>query len=206
VFCSGRSIAIHHPVSTRRAAPFEEERARKLANRRVLWERWGPRLRREYELDLLDGRGLWAQPDMGAAYRPRSPSCRAEIEAPGFCFKCAEPSANLELDAVAAALRRRGHRCLRLNGGRVEDDEGLNYDVAVHVWGSIRYLPKPGQLNVLLVIDGGEGVTEVDRSHYDLVLEGGQGDPGRLADRLAAGTGVDSAQRVGLRIDPGGGY
>lgn len=60
VVCSGRSIAIHHPVSTRRTAPFEEERARKLANRRLLWERWEPQLRREYELDRIEGRGLWA--------------------------------------------------------------------------------------------------------------------------------------------------
>jgi GT2 family glycosyltransferase len=50
VLLSGRSIVIHHPVSTRRRGAFEEERARKLANRRVLWERWGPRLRRDYEL------------------------------------------------------------------------------------------------------------------------------------------------------------
>ena len=42
---SGRSTVIHHPVSTRRRAPFEEERARRLANRRLLWERWGERLR-----------------------------------------------------------------------------------------------------------------------------------------------------------------
>ena len=44
LLCSGRAIAIHHPVSTRRTKPFEEQRALKLANRRLLWERWGPRL------------------------------------------------------------------------------------------------------------------------------------------------------------------
>jgi len=33
VLLSGRSVAIHHPASTRRTAPFGEERARKLANR-----------------------------------------------------------------------------------------------------------------------------------------------------------------------------
>jgi GT2 family glycosyltransferase len=48
VTCSGRSIAVHHPASTRRAIPFEEARRAKLANRRLLWERWGPRLRWDY--------------------------------------------------------------------------------------------------------------------------------------------------------------
>jgi GT2 family glycosyltransferase len=41
VVCSGRSIAIHHPVSTRRTMPFEQALENKLANRRLLWERWG---------------------------------------------------------------------------------------------------------------------------------------------------------------------
>lgn len=44
--CSGRSIAIHHPASTRRTVEFDKARERKLANRRLLWERWGPRLDR----------------------------------------------------------------------------------------------------------------------------------------------------------------
>jgi len=44
VVCSGRSIAIHHPVSTRRTIPFEQARETKLANQRLLWEHWGPRL------------------------------------------------------------------------------------------------------------------------------------------------------------------
>jgi GT2 family glycosyltransferase len=44
VVCSGRSIAIHHPASTRRTMPFEQARAAKLANLRLLWERWGPQL------------------------------------------------------------------------------------------------------------------------------------------------------------------
>jgi GT2 family glycosyltransferase len=48
VTCSGRSIVVHHPASTRRATPFEQARRTKLANRRLLWERWGPRLRWDY--------------------------------------------------------------------------------------------------------------------------------------------------------------
>ena len=42
VVCSGRSIAIHHPASTRRTIAFEKAREIKLANRRLLWQRWGP--------------------------------------------------------------------------------------------------------------------------------------------------------------------
>lgn len=44
IVCSGRSIAVHHPVSTRRRVPFEQARRVKLANRQLLWERWGPQL------------------------------------------------------------------------------------------------------------------------------------------------------------------
>jgi GT2 family glycosyltransferase len=44
--CSGRSVAIHHPVSTRRTIPFEKAREIKLANLELLWERWGPSLDR----------------------------------------------------------------------------------------------------------------------------------------------------------------
>lgn len=49
LLCSGRAVAVHRPVSTRRKLPFEEARAIKEANLRLLWERWGPRLDRAYE-------------------------------------------------------------------------------------------------------------------------------------------------------------
>lgn len=45
LMCSGRSIAIHHPASTRRLMPFDQAHRTKLANRELLWERWGPNLR-----------------------------------------------------------------------------------------------------------------------------------------------------------------
>jgi GT2 family glycosyltransferase len=164
VLCSGRSVAIHHPVSTRRAAPFEEERARKLANRRVLWERWGPQLRREYELDRLERDGVWPL---------------------GFCIKAADPAAASELEAVGAALERRGHRCLLLEGDRSEDPIGLNYDVAVHLRGRLRYVPKPAQLNVLWEVAPPGTVPAIERTHYDLVLSGAES-PERFAGRLLA--------------------
>jgi GT2 family glycosyltransferase len=161
----GRSLAIHHPVSTRRAAPFEQERARKLANRRLLWERWGPRLRREYELERLGEGADWPI---------------------GFCLKAADTSRSSELDALRAVLEARGHRCLILTGNRVEDPAGLNYEVAVHFGDRhLRYVPKPGQLNVLCAKRDDPRFSKDESSHYDVVLDEPP-EPGMLAERLAA--------------------
>ena len=44
IVCAGRSVLIHHPATTRRAIPFEQARAIKLANHRLLHKRWGPGL------------------------------------------------------------------------------------------------------------------------------------------------------------------
>jgi GT2 family glycosyltransferase len=177
VLCSGRSIAIHHPVSTRRAAPFEEERARKLANRRVLWERRGPRLRRLYERDCLQGGGLWAEAGARST---------GDWSAPGFCFKAAQSAPAAKLDRVVAELDRLGHRCLLLEGDRAEDPTGLNYDVAVHLGGSVRYVPKPAQLNVLWE-DGPSGaVPAIERGLYDLALNGVE-EPQQFAKSLIEG-------------------
>jgi GT2 family glycosyltransferase len=162
VLCSGRSVAIHHPVSTRRAAPFEEERARKLANRRVLWERWGPRLRREYELARLGGDGAWPV---------------------GFCLRAAEPAA-YDLDAARAAFEARGHRCLVLEGNRAEDPLGLNYEVAVNCRSDTRYVLNPGQLNVLWVA-AGSVPDACEPPQYDLVA------CGAVEELLSATAGIE---------------
>jgi GT2 family glycosyltransferase len=187
---SGRSLVIHHPVSTRRRAPFAEERARKLANRYLLWERWGPVLRREYELDLLEGGGRWALGSSGrkgVKRRLREPT-RAEVEAPSFCIKVADPRALAGVGELMAALENRGHRCLALEGDRGEDALGLNYDVAVHVHGAVRYVPKPGQFNVLWVVDS-ERVPALECARYDLVVDDVadlQANAASFAERLIA--------------------
>jgi GT2 family glycosyltransferase len=194
ILCSGRAVLVHHPVSTRRAAPFPQARAQKLANRRVLWERWGPRLRRHYELDRLDGGGIWADAELAAADRGEGGSgrpSRAELEAPSFCLEDADPRGTDDLAALGAALRRRGHRCLVLGGDRVEDPIGLNYDVAVQRLSRVRYLPKPARLNVLWAPEGPGSLPEIERSRYDLALSGADGlralDPDEVAvDLLAA--------------------
>jgi len=167
ILCSGRSVAIHHPVSTRRTAPFEEERARKLANRRVLWERWGPRLRREYEVDRPGSDGGW----------PLS-----------FCIKVADPHTAGGLAKVAELLCRRGHPCRLFEGDRAEADETLNYDVAVHMGGRIRYVPKPAQTNVLWDVEPSGAVSGIEDRRYAFVLSGCN-EPERFVDRLLSAVG-----------------
>lgn len=182
VLLSGRSIAIHHPVSTRRAAPFEEERARKLANRLVLWERWGPQLRCEYELGRRGGEGDWPL---------------------GFCIKAADPATAPDLVALRAALESPGHRCLVLEGERAEDALGLNYEVALHVWGGIRYVPRPSQLNVLWVADAAGAPLAAERSAYDFVLSGDEAPEGLVSCLLnaveAAASGIGFRRRIDER-------
>jgi GT2 family glycosyltransferase len=197
VLCSGRSVAIHHPVSTRRTAPFEEEKARKLANRLLLWERWGPQLRREYELDLLAGGGIWVGADSTATRRKRAgeqPRSLAEIDALGFCFRAADPAAAaVDLDTLVEALRQRGRRCLALVGERAEDQLGLNYDVAVHVQSPFRYVRFPAQLNVLWAATGAAALAQSARERYDLVLATAE-PPTRFAGRLIAEVDASSLE------------
>lgn len=186
VVCSGRSVAIHHPVSTRRAAPFEEERGRKLANRRVLWERWGPKLRREYELDRLDGGGIWATDPVDAGGAAAALPTREEVEALSFCIRAADPDATADLDAIAGELRQAGRRCLLLTGKHAEDPAGLNYDVALHVEQGTRYVPKPGQLNVLWAPTADIEIGTTKRTLYDLVLAGAENSDRFVTHLIAA--------------------
>lgn len=151
VLLSGRSLAIHHPVSTRRANPFEEEHARKLANRLVLWGRWGPRLRRDYELGRLGDGGEWPL---------------------GVCLKVANPVSASDLDGVRVEAERRGWRCLVLEAERVGDSLGLNFEVAVHVHGPLRYVPSPAQRNVLWAPPGTAPPEGIERARYELLVEG----------------------------------
>lgn len=59
VLCSGRSVLFHHESSTRSAASPEWQRSTRSQNRRLLAQRWGPQVRREYLLDRLAERGFW---------------------------------------------------------------------------------------------------------------------------------------------------
>src|SRR5262249_14921847 len=127
VLCGGRSVLLHHPVPTPRAAPLQEEPGREVAKPLLLWRRWGAPPRPALGLDGLNGGGIWAERDgLARASHPR-PTLE-EVEALGFCLKAATagrtpgpPPAE-----VAVALRGRGHRCLVLEGEGVDDPIGLN--------------------------------------------------------------------------------
>lgn len=58
--CSGRSLAIHHESSTRFEQGREWRRETKAHNQRLLLERWGAQLRREYLLDRFSQGGFWS--------------------------------------------------------------------------------------------------------------------------------------------------
>jgi len=182
VVCSGRSLLIHRLGSTRATQDRAELQARQAANRRLLWERWGPRLRREYELDRLAGGGRWAAP--GAD--PVAPPSRAEALALGFCLKSSEPAvpADDPLEALRDELARRGHRCTVLHGERTGDLRGFDCDVAVHLRGPARYLPRPSQLNVLWAPGSLEAAPPIERGRYALASDAG--DPRRLLDAVLA--------------------
>jgi GT2 family glycosyltransferase len=222
--CSGRSALVHPPGSTLSTIDSEQRAAWVRGNRRLFMERWGPRFRREYELDRMEGGRVWAEPDPTGVVS--SSAGRVELEALGFCLR-ADAAAGSEadsdvsglLEALCDELRGRGHRCLVQQDAQVEDLAGLDYDVAVHLRGAVRYIPKPAQLNVLWSVSHADGLTAIECSRYDLVvsergdlirrlgeegvpaaalavLEGG--DVGELAESLVA-TVAARASEIGFR-------
>jgi GT2 family glycosyltransferase len=174
--CSGRSILIHPPGSTLKAIDSEQRGAWVRGNRRLFMERWGPRVRRELELDRLRGGGLWVDPDDLGAGGEGLPG-RAEWEALGFCLASSAPGvgeADALLERLGEELHELGHRCLMLRGGEVESPAGLEYDIAVHLRGRGRYALKPGQLNVLWAVERLDALTALECSDYDLIVSCGR--------------------------------
>jgi GT2 family glycosyltransferase len=170
--CSGRSLVVHPPSSTLKTVDGERRRAWIKGNRRLFLERWGPRVRREYELDRLSGGGLWAEPpDDGA---PSSGATPAELQALGFCLRAdglgEEVGPSASLDEIANALRERGHRCLVAHEAAEDDLAPLEYDVAVYPRGPRRLVPRPAQLNVLWCVSHLDAVGAIECSGYDLVV------------------------------------
>jgi GT2 family glycosyltransferase len=177
IVCSGRSIVIHRTTSTLSAIDPELRASWIRGNRRLFWERWGPRLHREIEFDRLRGGGLWIE--SVAADADREVAARAEVERLAYCLKAGDPrdgecdDGSRELiEALGRSLRRRGYRCLTLWGGETGDLRGLDCDVAVHLHGSARLVSVPAQLNVLWVPDEDQPPGAIERSRYDLVLLG----------------------------------
>jgi GT2 family glycosyltransferase len=171
VVCSGRSVIVHQPGSTRRSVAHELQRDRQLRNRRLLWERWGPRIRREHDLDLLERGERWAE----TPKEPRRPSAsREEILAPGLCLKAGEDVSALA-GAARDALARAGRRVLVVRAeDELEDLRWLNYDIAVHLRGALRFVPVEAQFNVLWCVSRLDELSEIEVGQYDLVLAGSE--------------------------------
>jgi GT2 family glycosyltransferase len=198
VVCSGRSILIHRFSSTRRKYSRAEWLDAGRRNRRLLWGTWGPRLRREYELDRLAGGGSWAARGQAPLADPPS---REEVLSLGFCLRSGEPSAAPDdpLDALQAKLSARGHRSTVLRGDANDDLVAFNYDVAVHMRGPTRYVPRPAQLNVLWAVGDLDSLTAVECGHYDLVLSADS----TLSERLREAGSSTPAMTLGLaKADP----
>lgn len=146
VVCSGRSLLAHGPSSTLNAVPRSQRSEWVRDNRQLFMERWGPRVRREYELDRLRGGGLWAEP--GPAGASSWGSTGAEVEALGFCLMSIgedEPP----LNALSAALIDTGHRATVLRGpDEVESLVAYDYDVVVRFGGPWREPTNSSQLHL----------------------------------------------------------
>jgi spore maturation protein CgeB len=71
--------------------------------------------------------------------------------------------------SLSAELRRRGHRGCIQTLDEWEQENGLVFDVVVHLKGLSRYHPKPAQFNVLWSISHPDGLTGEECDGYDLI-------------------------------------
>jgi len=183
VLCSGRSLLIHPPNTTLGKVDPGLRGAWVRGNRLLFLERWGPRVRREYELDRIDGRGLWAAPR-----GEPPPPARAEAEALGYCLLAGpQPGLSHELlERLGEAIRARDRRCVVPAAGGAEDElRALECDVAICLRGRARHIPKPAQLSVLWVLSGDCAPPPGERARYDLVVDSLPEPSGERCDELA---------------------
>lgn len=167
VVASGSTVLVHRRGATRRASRFGKGEAVR-DNLRVLIERWGPRLRREYALDRESARGVWSD---GSAAGGRWDAGVA------YCV-VGDPK---DAQALASGLRELGREA------RTSTD-GLGWlfdDVIVHVDSSATPPPAiPGRWNVL-ARTGGPRLPRRELVRFNVVSEHGD-DPGRLAAEVEA--------------------
>jgi GT2 family glycosyltransferase len=91
IVCSGRSVLFHHESSTRLRHEEAWRRRNLVVNRRLLTERWGPQVRREYTLERFTGGGFWT-----------------DGRAPHAAFPLAGGARDLPVLDLADALEREG--------------------------------------------------------------------------------------------------
>jgi len=206
VVCSGRSVLVHLPGSTRRTIAFEAARARKLRNHRLLLEHWGPRLRREHDLDTFGGGAMWLQ--LGRERTPAA-SSRPQAKALGVCVRADPDGAGHAVDPcerLRAAVAARGGRCLILRGEEVEDPRGLELDLAIHLRGPRRYVPAAGQFNVLWLSRASGDVTGAECDDYDLVLgeDAAQAGHMRAVSSAAVAVAASAAEAIDAALAAAG--
>ncbi len=94
-----------------------------------------------------------------------------------FCLKIGAPNREVAprwgdlhyAESLARELRRRGHRVSVQTLDEWEDEDGLSYDVVIHLKGLSRFHPKPGQFNLLWSISHPEVLTGEECDGYDLI-------------------------------------
>ncbi|HEY7951637.1 MAG TPA: glycosyltransferase [Solirubrobacteraceae bacterium] len=94
-----------------------------------------------------------------------------------FCLKIGAPNRQVAptwgdlhyAESLARELRRRGHRVCIQTLDEWEVQDGLSYDVVLHLKGLSRFHPKPGQFNLLWSISHPEGLTGEECDGYDLI-------------------------------------
>jgi len=190
---SGRSVLIHLGSASVDRLIADGDGSLRRRNRRLFEELWGPRLWREYELDRLAGGELWTVSEQEA--QAGGPA-REEVLAPGFCLLA--DRAGEEEDAALALLEgglARRLRHLTLRDEAIEDRRALYHDVAVYLRGPARYVPKPGQLNVLWAVSGLEALHGIECSRYDLAVTANAA----VAERLRRDSGETPVVTLGER-------
>lgn len=193
IVAGGSTILLHRRGTTRRTSAVGTH-AFQRGNLRLLLERWGPRLRREYALDVDDGRGVWSDGAAGdGAWDARTSYCVIAGHAAH-----AEAADRLVRELVALGYRARGSTA------------GMGWlldDVLVHVTAGRAAPPAVrGRWNVLLHGDGPLPPKQ-DVARFDVVMRG-EPDAQRLVtgveDELGRRGGAARVQRPGQGPPPPG--
>ncbi len=167
VVASGTTVLVHRRGATRRASSFGTGEVMR-DNLRVLIERWGPRLRREFALDHETGRGVWSD----------GPAARGRWDAGVAYCVVGDPDG---AEALASGLRELGREARTSTDGLA----WLHDDVVVHVDSSASPPPAvPGRWNVL-ARTGGPRLPRRELLRFGVVSEHGD-HPARLAAEVEA--------------------